>query len=87
MKKVSFLLLIVTLSLLLFLIQPVSATDTQVWQGQYFTGSKLNVGTFNFNFTIFDKLTGGVPCYSNTSSIAANSQGWWETLQYGVLDA
>lgn len=42
-----------------FLVPPVLASDIIIWQGQYFTGTTFNVGTYNFNFTVYDAQVGG----------------------------
>ncbi len=44
---------------LVLLIPLVSAADVLVWQGQYYTGTTFNTGTYNFNFTVYDALVGG----------------------------
>ena len=36
-----------------------SADDVAVWQGQYYTGTTFNVGTYDFNFTVYDAPLGG----------------------------
>ncbi|MEK6888983.1 MAG: hypothetical protein AABW80_02640 [Nanoarchaeota archaeon] len=53
MKKISLILIV------LFLIPVVLADNVAVWQGQYFTGTTFNVGTYNFNFTVYDAKIGG----------------------------
>jgi len=62
----------------------VSATDVSVWKGQYRTGTTFNAGTYDFNFTVYDSLTGGTACYSNTASLTTGNWGEWETEQSGV---
>lgn len=42
-----------------FLVPSVLASDVSVWQGQYFTGTTFNVGTYEFNFTVYDAQIGG----------------------------
>ena len=42
-----------------FLVPSVLAEDILVWQGQYFTGTTFNTGTYDFNFTVYDALIGG----------------------------
>ncbi len=37
----------------------VSASDVLVWQGQYFTGTTFNTGTYEFNFSVYDAPIGG----------------------------
>ena len=42
-----------------FLVPSVLASDVLVWQGQYFTGTTFNTGTYEFNFTVYDAPSGG----------------------------
>ena len=42
-----------------FLVPSVLASDVAIWQGQYFTGTTFNTGTYEFNFTVYDALIGG----------------------------
>ncbi|MFH0712060.1 MAG: hypothetical protein V2A52_02910 [archaeon] len=65
----------------------VSASDVLVWQGQYYTGTTFNVGTYEFNFSVYDALTGGSVCYSNTTSLTTGNFGEWRTEQSGVSSA
>src|SRR3989344_9263492 len=65
----------------------VSASDVLVWQGQYFTGTTFNTGTYDFNFSVYDALTGGDICYSNTTSLTTGNFGEWKTEQNGVNSA
>ncbi len=62
----------------------VSASDVSVWQGQYYTGTTFNIGTYNFSFTIYDDLTGGNICYSNTTTLTTGNFGDWQIEQRGV---
>ena len=50
---------LITVLLLSFFIPIVLASDVLVWQGQYFTGTTFNTGTYDFNFTVYDALVGG----------------------------
>jgi len=59
-------------------------SDVLVWQGQYYTGTNFNTGTYEFNFTVYDALTGGDICYSNTTTLTTGNFGEWKTEQYGV---
>jgi len=72
------------LYLLIILLAGVSASDVLVWQGQYYTGTTFNTGTYEFNFTVYDNLTGGDACYSNTTTLTTGSWGEWRTEQYNV---
>jgi len=54
MKKEALLVLVVIL-----LAQAALASDVLVWQGQYYKGTEFQVGTYDFNFTVYDALTGG----------------------------
>lgn len=62
-----------------------SSSDVQVWSGQYFTGTTYLTGNYSFNFTIYDALTGGAICYSNTTNLSTGTLGQWTTDQYDVL--
>jgi len=42
-----------------FLVPSVLASDVSVWQGQYFTGTTFNTGTYDFNFTVYNAPIGG----------------------------
>lgn len=63
------------------------ASDVSVWQGQYYTGTTFNTGTYEFNFTVYDDLTGGNACFSNTTTLTTGSFGEWKTEQSGVGSA
>lgn len=65
----------------------VSASDVLVWQGQYYTGTTFNTGTYEFNFSVYDALTGGNSCYSNTTTLTTGNFGDWETEEIGVNSA
>jgi hypothetical protein len=60
------------------------STDVLVWQGQYFTGTTFNTGNYEFNFSVYDALTGGEICYSNTTNLTTGSFGEWKTEQFYV---
>jgi hypothetical protein len=62
----------------------VSADDVLVWQGQYFIGTSFKTGTYEFNFTVYDNLTGGNICYSNMTNLTTGFFGEWITEQIGV---
>lgn len=62
----------------------VFAEDIQIWQGQYYKGTDFQVGTFEFNFTVYDNATGGVPCYSNITTLTTGNFGEWKTQQTGL---
>src|SRR3989338_1176049 len=62
----------------------VSALDVSVWQGQYYTGTTFNTGTYEFNFSVYDASIGGDICYSNTTNLTTGSFGEWKTEQIGV---
>mgnify|MGYP005849814713 CR=1 FL=1 len=69
----------------ILLVSPVLAMDDiQVWQGQYYTGSSFNTGTYEFNFTVYDALTGGNSCYTNTTDLTTGTWGEWKTEQEDV---
>lgn len=64
-----------------------SDTDVMVWQGQYFTGTTFNTGTYEFKFDVYDAPVGGGACYSNTTTLTTGNFGEWKTEQYGVSSA
>jgi len=72
---------------LIGLVPSVLASDVLVWQGQYYTGTTFNTGTYEFNFTVYDALIGGGACYSNTTTLTTGSFGEWKTEQNGVNSA
>ena len=67
----------------IFLINSVSATDIQTWQGKYLTGSANTV--YTFNFTVYDDVIVGTSCWTNTVDLTTDSDRWWFTEQIGVL--
>lgn len=68
----------------IILIPVILASDVLVWQGQYYTGTTFNTGTYEFNFTVYDNLIGGKICYSNKTILTTGSFGEWKTEQYNV---
>lgn len=81
-KFIFFLTFILVLNLNL-----ISASDVLVWQGQYYTGTTFNTGTYEFNFSVYDSLTEGDICYSNTTNLTTGNFGEWRTEQNGVNSA
>lgn len=81
--KRSWLVFFTTIAIL-FTSQNILAQDAGIWQGQYYTGTTFNVGTYEFNFTIYDASTGGSTCYSNTETITTGDFGEWYTEQEDV---
>ena len=55
----------------------VNASSVSVWRGQYHTGTTFNTGTYIFNFTVYDALTGGNSCFTNTTSLTTGNWGEW----------
>lgn len=45
------------------------------------------MGTYEFNFSVYDALTGGNSCYSNTTALTTGNFGEWKTEQGGVNSA
>jgi len=86
-KRHSLLKVHVYLFFLIILLASISAADVLVWQGQYYTGTTFNTGTYDFNFTVYDALTGGNACYSNTTTLTTGNFGEWKTEQNGVNSA
>jgi len=58
-NKVKLICLYILISCIAIFPSLISASDVLVWQGQYYTGTTFNVGTYNFNFTVYDALIGG----------------------------
>lgn len=77
-------LILISMSLLILTINIVSASDVLVWQGQYYTGTTFNTGTYEFDFSVYDALTEGDVCYSNTTNLTTGNWGEWKTEQSGV---
>lgn len=50
---------LITILVMLFLVPTVLASDIAIWQGQYFKGTEFQVGTYEFNFTVYDAEIGG----------------------------
>jgi hypothetical protein len=80
-------LVLTSIFVLILTVDIVSASDVLVWQGQYYTGTTFNTGTYEFNFTVYDALTGGDICYSNTTTLTTGNFGEWKTEQIGVGSA
>ncbi len=59
----------------------VFASSVSVWQGQYYTGTTFNVGTYTFNFSVYDSASGGSICFTNTTSLTTGNWGEWRTEQ------
>ncbi len=77
----------IILLMAIVLIPFISASDVLVWQGQYYTGTTFNTGTYEFNFSVYDALTEGDICYSNTTHLTTGEFGEWKTEQSGVSSA
>lgn len=77
-------LFLIGVFVLILSISFISASDILVWQGQYYTGTTFNTGTYEFNFSVYDSLTGGNICYSNTTNLTTGNFGEWKTEQYNV---
>ncbi len=85
MEKRGYIFLVLIAIIVLVCPLPILAmSDVQVWQGQYYTGSSFNTGTYNFNFTVYDSEIGGNICYSNTTDLKTGTWGQWKTTQYKV---
>jgi hypothetical protein len=69
------------------MVAAVSSSDVSVWQGQYYKGTEFQIGTYEFNFTVYDALIGGNICYSNTTTLTTGNFGEWKTEQSGVSTA
>ncbi len=82
MKKV-----ILFIFCILLLISLANAQDVHVWQGQYYSNTTFNEGTYEFNFTIFDASTNGNKIYTNSTNITTGTFGEWKTEQWDVTAA
>jgi len=67
--------------LMILLLGLASASQISVWQGQYYTGTTFNKGTYEFNFTVYDNETGGEICYSNSTNLTTGNFGEWKIEQ------
>jgi hypothetical protein len=47
-------------------------------------GTTFQQGTYNFNFTTYDALSGGTVCWSNSENLTTGYFGEWKTEQTGV---
>ena len=72
---------IIILVIIIFCVSGVLASSVSVWQGQYYTGTTFNTGTYIFNFTAYDALIGGNICFTNTTSLTTGNWGQWRTEQ------
>ncbi|MCX5719066.1 MAG: hypothetical protein NT055_03715, partial [Nitrospirae bacterium] len=61
-----------------------AGSDIVTWQGQYYTGTAFNEGTYPFIFTVYDALTGGNVCFTNTTTLTTGHWGQWITEQNSV---
>lgn len=77
-------MILIIIFILILTINFISASDVLVWQGQYYTGTTFNTGTYEFNFSVYDNLTDGSVCYSNTTTLTTGTFGDWKTEQYNV---
>ncbi len=84
MKKNEIFFILVSIFILISIVSIISASDVLVWQGQYSNGATFNIGTYNFNFTVYDNLTNGNICYSNFSVLTTGNLGNWKTQQSSV---
>jgi hypothetical protein len=80
--RISFIL--INIFIFIFSINFISASDVLVWQGQYYTGTTFNTGTYEFNFSVYDNLTAGNICYSNITNLTTGNFGEWVTEQFGA---
>jgi CRISPR/Cas system CMR subunit Cmr4 (Cas7 group RAMP superfamily)/cytoskeletal protein CcmA (bactofilin family) len=72
---------VILLASLLLCMSGVLASSVSVWQGQYYTGTTFNTGTYTFNFTVYDAETGGSACFTNTTSLTTGNWGQWRIEQ------
>ena len=86
-KSVYILNLVYILICIIIFSSLVSASDVLVWQGQYYIGTTFNTGNYEFNFSVYDSLTGGDICYSNATTLTTGNFGEWKTEQIGINSA
>ncbi|MBS3087943.1 hypothetical protein J4226_05095 [Candidatus Pacearchaeota archaeon] len=79
MKKIF--VVLIGLGFLICFSSGVFASSVSVWQGQYYTGTTFNVGTYIFNFSVYDSSSGGSICFTNTTSLTTGNWGEWRTEQ------
>ena len=59
-------LIILLIGINLFLMGFVHASDWSVFQGQYYIGDEFQVGTYEFEFNVYDSEAGGNLVFSYT---------------------
>src|SRR3989339_24618 len=82
MKK----LLLILIFCILF-INFVIAKDVSVFQGQYFIDDKFQVGTYGFEFNVYDDETSGDLIYSDKENITLGNWGQWKVELAGLSEA
>src|SRR3989339_467881 len=65
----------------------VIAKDVSVFQGQYFIDDKFQVGTYGFEFNVYDDETSGDLIYSDKENITLGNWGQWKVELAGLSEA
>jgi len=64
----------------------VMADDLSVFQGQYFVGDIFQVGTYEFDFNVYDSKTNGNLIFSYSENITTGNWGQWKVELEGISD-
>src|SRR3989339_324569 len=71
----------------ILLVNFVVAKDVLVFQGQYFIEAKFQVGTYDFEFNVYDDETSGNLIYSDKENITLGNWGQWKVELAGLSEA
>ena len=71
----------------ILLVNFVVAKDVLVFQGQYFIEAKFQVGTYDFEFNVYDDETSGNLIYSDKENITLGNWGQWKVELVGLSEA
>src|SRR3989339_847368 len=71
----------------ILLVNFVIAKDVSVFQGQYFIDDKFQVGTYEFEFNVYDDETSGDLIYSDKENITLGNWGQWKVELAGLSEA
>ena len=71
----------------ILLVNFVIAKDVSVFQGQYFIDDKFQVGTYEFEFNVYDDETSGDLIYSDKENITLGNWGQWKVELVGLSEA
>src|SRR3989339_756960 len=71
----------------ILLVNFVVPKDVLVFQGQYFIEAKFQVGTYDFEFNVYDDETSGNLIYSDKENITLGNWGQWKVELVGLSEA